>query len=196
MRVGIPGHAAGVTVYHWCHPVCFAKHCLRVDFAPTGRAKCKGDGSQIPKGAIRLLIGYKKESTVYRVENIARTIVPELLTLVGATNMALHGLGELSLDDRLRVEGLVFGGGGGGGGAGGAGAGGAGGSSSGSSRCGGGKKHKLPAAAPVKAKKRARRVGLEKKASPKSARRAPRSKATEDKRREVEEDSDDGEVCD
>ena len=61
-RVGIPGHAAGVTVYHWCHPTCLARHCLRVDHAPTGRAKCKAAGDQIPKGSVRLLIGYKKES--------------------------------------------------------------------------------------------------------------------------------------
>lgn len=108
MRVGIPGHAAGVTVYHWCHPTCFAKHCLRVDFAPTGRAKCKADGADIPKGSIRLLIGYKKESTTYKVENVHLTLVPTLLTLVGATKMTIHGLGELSLDDRLRVENLVF----------------------------------------------------------------------------------------
>ena len=108
MRVGIPGHAAGVTVYHWCHPTCFAKHCLRVDFAPTGRAKCKADGTDIPKGSIRLLIGYKKESTTYKVENVHLTLVPTLLTLVGATKMTIHGLGELSLDDRLRVENLVF----------------------------------------------------------------------------------------
>jgi hypothetical protein len=108
MRVGIPGHAAGVTVYHWCHPTCFAKHCLRVDLAPTGRAKCKADGTDIPKGSIRLLIGYKKESTTYKVENVHLTLVPTLLTLVGATKMTIHGLGELSLDDRLRVENLVF----------------------------------------------------------------------------------------
>ena len=107
MRVGIPGHAAGVTVYHWCHPTCFAKHCLRVDLAPTGRAKCKADGADIPKGSIRLLIGYKKESTTYKVENVHLTLVPTLLTLVGATKMTIHGLGELSLDDRLRVENLV-----------------------------------------------------------------------------------------
>jgi len=55
-----------------------------------------------------LLIGYKKESTTYKVENVHLTLVPTLLTLVGATKMTIHGLGELSLDDRLRVENLVF----------------------------------------------------------------------------------------
>ena len=107
-RVGIPGHAAGVTVYHWCHPGCFVKHCLRVDHAPTGRAKCKADGAAIPKGALRLLIGYKKESTIFRVENTHRTIVPELLALVGRSSVVLHGLSELSLDERRRVESHVF----------------------------------------------------------------------------------------
>ena len=111
MRVGIPGHAAGVTVYHWCHPTCFAQHCLRVDLAPTGRAKCKADGGEISKGSVRLLIGYKKESTVYKIENANRTIVPQLLALAGRANMPIHGLGELPLDERLRAERLIYDGG-------------------------------------------------------------------------------------
>ena len=111
-RVGIPGHAAGgVTVFHWCHPSCFAQHCLRVDHAPTGRAKCKADGSEIAKGAIRLLIGYKKESTLYKVENAHRTIVPKLLSLAGRSEGTIHGLSELSLDERPFVEAAIFGGG-------------------------------------------------------------------------------------
>ena len=44
-RVGIPGHAMGVTVHHWCKPECFAAHCVRVDHAPTGRAKCSANSS-------------------------------------------------------------------------------------------------------------------------------------------------------
>ena len=107
-RVGIPGHAAGVTVYHWCKPACFAKHCLRVDYAPTGRAKCKADGLPIPKGSLRLLIGYKKESTVYKVDNVANTIVPELVRLVGRSNVTIHGVSELALDERLRVESFIL----------------------------------------------------------------------------------------
>jgi hypothetical protein len=107
-RVGIPGHARGVTIYHYCHPSCFAKHCLRVDRAPTGRAKCKADGEAIEKGAIRLLIGYKKESTTYKVENAGRTIVPELVALLGRSKVTVHGLSELTLDERLRAEALIF----------------------------------------------------------------------------------------
>mmetsp|Transcript_5742 Transcript_5742/g.10487 ORF Transcript_5742/g.10487 Transcript_5742/m.10487 type:complete len:223 (+) Transcript_5742:134-802(+) len=107
-RVGIPGRAAGVTVQHWCHPACFAQHCLRVEFAKTGRSKCKADGGEIAKGALRLLIGYQKDSTVYKVENVHRTIVPELVALVGRTNVIIHGLSELSLTERLRVESLLF----------------------------------------------------------------------------------------
>ena len=96
-RVGIPGHAAGVTVYHWCKPACFAKHCLRVDMAPSGRAKCKADGEIIAKGSLRLLVGYKKESTIYRLENAHRTIVPRLVALAGRANVTIQGLSELSL---------------------------------------------------------------------------------------------------
>eukprot|EP00966_Prymnesium_polylepis_P153480 3544522-Prymnesium_polylepis.2 len=105
-RVGIPGHAAGVTVYHWCHPACFAKYCLTVDAAPTGCARCKADGGEIAKGSLRLLIGYLKESSKYKVENAQRTIIPELVSLVGRSNVVIHGLDVLSLDERLRVEGL------------------------------------------------------------------------------------------
>ena len=107
-RVGIPGHAAGVTVYHWCHPKCFAQWCLSVDLAPTGRARCKADGTEIVKGACRLRVGYKKESTNYKVENASKTIVPELIALVGRPGVIIHGLSELSLEERLRVERLIF----------------------------------------------------------------------------------------
>ena len=115
MRVGIPGHASGVTVFHWCHPTCFAQHCIRVDHAPTGRAKCKADGTQIDKGAIRLLIGYKKESSLFKLENVRGTIVPELLQLVGRSQLVVHGLDEFSLDERQQVESSIFGEGQGGG---------------------------------------------------------------------------------
>ena len=70
-----------------CHPTCFAQHCLRVDHAPTGRAKCKADGAEIAKGAVRLLIGYKKESTIFKLENAHRTIVPKLVA-VGSVTMS------------------------------------------------------------------------------------------------------------
>lgn len=109
-RVGIPGHAAGVTVYHWCHPSCFAEHCVRVDRAPTGRAKCKSDQTLIPKDSIRLLIGYKKESTIYKLDNAPSTIIPRLVQLVGRSGVTVHGLSELSLDERQQAEGLIFGG--------------------------------------------------------------------------------------
>jgi hypothetical protein len=110
MRVGIPGHAAGgITVYHWCKPECFAKHCIRVDKAPTGRAKCRGDGTLIPKGGVRLLVGYKKDSTLYKVENADRTIVPQLRTLVGSAKLTIHGLSELSSDERLLAEKHILG---------------------------------------------------------------------------------------
>lgn len=107
-RVGHPGRAAGVTVQHWCHPACFAKWCLRVDSAPTRRSKCKADGSEIAKGAIRLLIGYQKESTTYKVENVHRTIVPELVSLVGRTNVVIHGLDQLPLAERQQVESAIL----------------------------------------------------------------------------------------
>uniref|UniRef100_A0A7S0LBW0 PARP-type domain-containing protein n=1 Tax=Coccolithus braarudii TaxID=221442 RepID=A0A7S0LBW0_9EUKA len=107
-RVGLPGHAAGVTVYHWCHPACFATHCLRVDYAPTGAAKCKADGGTIAKGAIRLLLGHKKEATKYSVENAYRTIIPQLIALLGRDKVTLQGLETLSLDDRARAESFVF----------------------------------------------------------------------------------------
>ncbi|KAL3892753.1 MAG: hypothetical protein SGPRY_014820 [Prymnesium sp.] len=96
-RIGIPGRAAGVSTTYWCHPSCFAKHCVRVDLAPTGRAKCKADGSTIAKGEVRLLLGYKVNSTIYRPENAAATIVPSLLRLA-SRDLVIHGLDDIPLE--------------------------------------------------------------------------------------------------
>ena len=171
-RVGIPGHAhGGVTMYHWCHPVCFAQHCLRVDVAPTGRAKCKADGTEIAKGATRFLVGYKKESTIYKVENAQRTILPELITLAGRSKVTIHGLGELSLDERARVERALFDGNAGSGGSG----------SGGSSTSAKGKKRPAASAAPAAAATKAPKL---------------KSKGTRRKARGQEDDSDDGEQID
>ena len=41
----------------WHHPSCFKLHCLRVDYAPTDRAKDVSDGTPISKGQPRLVIG-------------------------------------------------------------------------------------------------------------------------------------------
>mmetsp|Transcript_1652 Transcript_1652/g.4985 ORF Transcript_1652/g.4985 Transcript_1652/m.4985 type:complete len:204 (-) Transcript_1652:96-707(-) len=169
-RAGIPGHARGVTVMHWCHPACFAQHCVRVDHAPSGRAKCKADGTEIPKGALRLLLGYKKESTLYRVESARQTIVPELVALVGASNVTIHGLNELSLDERLKVEGLIFD------------------SGSAASRAAGGQKRKL-AAAPAASD------AASKRSAPAPA-PAPAKKARKRKVPAREEEDDDVEICD
>ena len=47
----------GFTVTKWHHPSCFKLHCLRVDYAPTDRAKDVSDGTPISKGQPRLVIG-------------------------------------------------------------------------------------------------------------------------------------------
>ena len=49
---------------------------------------------------------------MYKIESAHRTIVPELLALVGRTNTVVHGLKDLTLDERLRAENMLFGGGG------------------------------------------------------------------------------------
>ncbi len=58
-RVSFPGRHAGLSVTKWLHPACFAGHCLVVDYAPTGRAKCAGGGRAIGKGEARLVMRIK-----------------------------------------------------------------------------------------------------------------------------------------
>ena len=55
-RVGLPARHNGITVTKWLHPVCFARHGLRCDYAPTDRAHCSGDGSLIGKGEPRIVM--------------------------------------------------------------------------------------------------------------------------------------------
>ena len=68
-RVGLPYYHGGFTVVKWHHPSCFKRHCLRVDYAPTGRAKDTSDGTPISKGQPRLVIG---EGSSYRKYRHAR----------------------------------------------------------------------------------------------------------------------------
>ena len=39
MRVCFPGRHAGISVAKWLKPKCFLTKCIKVDYAPTGRAK-------------------------------------------------------------------------------------------------------------------------------------------------------------
>ena len=56
IRVGMPARHNGISITKWLHPDCFARHGLRVDYAPTDRAHCSGDGSSIGKGEPRLVM--------------------------------------------------------------------------------------------------------------------------------------------
>eukprot|EP00947_MAST-08B_sp_MAST-8B-sp1_P000375 g375.t1 len=109
LRVGIPGVAAGgITVMHWVKPKCFAKHCITVDRAPTGRAKCKADGSAIVKGSIRLRLGYKKNCTLFKLANAESTILPQLRALVGVGDFAIHGLDELTPEEQSQATAAIL----------------------------------------------------------------------------------------
>ena len=55
-RVGMPARHNGLSVTKWVHPPCFARFCVRCDYAPTDRARCQGDGSPIRKGEPRLVL--------------------------------------------------------------------------------------------------------------------------------------------
>ena len=50
-RVGMVGRSSGISVRKWMKPNCFARN-MRVDYAPTGRAKCnlEPEGPFIAKG--------------------------------------------------------------------------------------------------------------------------------------------------
>jgi len=54
LRVGMVGRHSGISCRKWLHPQCFCDNIL-VDYAPTNRATCKIDGSDIAKGEPRLL---------------------------------------------------------------------------------------------------------------------------------------------
>ena len=56
-RVGMVGRSSGISVRKWMHPNCFACN-MRVDYAPTGRAKCtlEPEGDFIAKGEPRFLL--------------------------------------------------------------------------------------------------------------------------------------------
>ena len=54
------GRSSGISVRKWMKPNCFARN-MRVDYAPTGRAKCNLDpeGPFIAKGEPRCLLRTK-----------------------------------------------------------------------------------------------------------------------------------------
>jgi hypothetical protein len=54
LRVTMPGRHNGLSVNKYLHPKCFADRCVAVDYAPTNRAKCAGDGRPLAKGQMRL----------------------------------------------------------------------------------------------------------------------------------------------
>ena len=62
LRVGMVGRSSGISVRKWMHPNCFACN-MRVDYAPTGRAKCTLDpeGDFLAKGEPRFLLRLMNE---------------------------------------------------------------------------------------------------------------------------------------
>lgn len=76
-RVSFPGRHNSLSVAKWLHPRCFAKRCLRLDYAPSNRAKCAGSGVSIAKGEPRLLMqlrnckGEVSSTKIYRPEAAA-----------------------------------------------------------------------------------------------------------------------------
>jgi hypothetical protein len=113
-RVGVPGRANGVSTMFWCHPKCFIEHCINVDVAPTSRATCKADGKAISKGEPRLLLGYRCAASIgacviYRPENAAKTILPDLRVLAKVPKSSIKGLKDLPTEHRARVEKLILG---------------------------------------------------------------------------------------
>ena len=71
-RVGLPYYHGGFTVVKWHHPSCFKRHCLLVDYAPTGRAKDTSDGTPISEGQPRLVIGEGASYRKYRHARLER----------------------------------------------------------------------------------------------------------------------------
>ena len=116
-RVGLPYYHGGFTVVKWHHPSCFKRHCLLVDYAPTGRAKDTSDGTPISEGQPRLVIGEGASYRKYRharLEHRTSISIPEADLPLTRLNLALHRtykpqngapfLADLSEHVRVRPE--------------------------------------------------------------------------------------------
>ena len=70
-RVSFPSRKGNITVAKHLHPKCFAEYCVAVDYAPSGRAKCKDTQTEIVKGQARCLLrlisceGTPKDQRIY-----------------------------------------------------------------------------------------------------------------------------------
>ena len=70
-RVAFPSRRNNITVAKYLHPACFATNAVAVDYAPTGRAKCKDTGREIAKGEPRCVLrlitceGKPKDPRIY-----------------------------------------------------------------------------------------------------------------------------------
>jgi hypothetical protein len=109
-KVGMVGRSSGVSCMKWMKPDCFARN-MRVEYAPTGRAKCNTDpdGPFIGKGEPRLLFRMMKTNLqegqmakcqqIYNPVNAAK-LVAEYLALDGVTLTVgdIDGLPELESD--------------------------------------------------------------------------------------------------
>ena len=115
-RVSMVGRGSGVSQYKHAHPSCFVSGTL-VDYAPTGAARCKADGSSIARGEVRLrlrlvfqqgcceeMVGQAKEQQIYKVVNAA-PLLRKYLELDGVTLIlsSIAGISELHSEHRQWV---------------------------------------------------------------------------------------------
>jgi len=107
-RVGMVGRSSSISVRKWMHPNCFATN-MRVDYAPTGRAKCtlEPEGDFIAKGEPRFLLRMMTECSdtvkvqqIYRPANAA-DLVAKFLAVdgVSVTAASINGIDALESDD-------------------------------------------------------------------------------------------------
>ena len=116
MRAGMPSRHNGLSVTKWLKPACLVKN-LRVDYAPTGRAKCKGDGSPIAKGEPRVLfrildcLGNVNSQCIFKPPNAAEYLA-ELGRCEGVTLDigAIDGMDELEPEHRAWTKSALAGG--------------------------------------------------------------------------------------
>eukprot|EP00310_Coccolithus_braarudii_P024654 CAMPEP_0183351088 /NCGR_PEP_ID=MMETSP0164_2-20130417/23356_1 /TAXON_ID=221442 /ORGANISM="Coccolithus pelagicus ssp braarudi, Strain PLY182g" /LENGTH=198 /DNA_ID=CAMNT_0025523189 /DNA_START=71 /DNA_END=667 /DNA_ORIENTATION=- len=115
-RVGMPDRHNSLTVFRWLHPNCFASN-MRIDVAPTGRAKCAADGTLIKKGEPRLLMrllnceGATKSQKIYKPQN-ALPFLAELREVEGVGELQagdMDGVAELEEAQRSWVTDLLAG---------------------------------------------------------------------------------------
>lgn len=74
MRVGMVGGRMGGTM--WTHVKCFMSRCVRLEYAPNARAKCRSTGEKFRKGELRAVIEVSGTKGCHKLTAAALLVKP------------------------------------------------------------------------------------------------------------------------